>query len=45
MYKQVFDLETGRCLDDPHVAVVTYPVRVHDGMVEVAVAESVRRLA
>lgn len=27
MYKQVFDLRTGRCLDDPEVAVPSYPVR------------------
>jgi nitrite reductase (NADH) small subunit len=27
MYKQVFDLRTGRCLDDPATAVPTFPVR------------------
>jgi nitrite reductase (NADH) small subunit len=36
MYKQVFDLTTGHCLDDPAVRVRTYPVRVRDGVVEVA---------
>ena len=36
MYKQVFDLTTGRCLDDPAVRVRTYPVRIRDGVVEVA---------
>ncbi|MDN3351417.1 nitrite reductase small subunit NirD [Actinomadura sp. DC4] len=36
MYKQVFDLTTGRCLDDPEVAVATYAVRVAGGGVEVA---------
>ena len=35
MYKQVFDLRTGRCLDDAAVAVACYPVRVVDGLVEV----------
>ena len=39
MYKHVFDLETGECLDprgeEPR-ALRSYPVRVVDGMVEVA---------
>jgi nitrite reductase (NADH) small subunit len=35
IYKQVFELATGVCLDDPSVCVPTYPVRVVDGMVEV----------
>jgi nitrite reductase (NADH) small subunit len=35
MYKQRFDLRTGRCLDDPTVALPVYPVRVRDGQVEV----------
>ena len=35
VYKQAFDLRTGRCLDDPEVSVPTYPVRVVGGMVEV----------
>jgi len=35
MYKQTFDLRTGQCLDDPSVAVPTFPVRVVDGRVKV----------
>lgn len=35
LHKQVFDLSTGACLDDPAVAVPAYPVRVRDGRVEV----------
>jgi nitrite reductase (NADH) small subunit len=38
VYKQSFDLRTGRCLDDPTVAVPVYPVRVRAGRVEVQVA-------
>jgi nitrite reductase (NADH) small subunit len=37
IYKQCFDLRTGRCLDDPAVAVPAYPARVRAGRVEVAV--------
>lgn len=37
VYKQNFVLATGRCLDDESVCLETYPVRVVDGMVEVAV--------
>jgi nitrite reductase (NADH) small subunit len=36
LHKQRFDLRTGACLDDAEVAVATWPVRVHDGRVEVA---------
>ncbi|MQA34439.1 nitrite reductase small subunit NirD [Modestobacter roseus] len=36
MYKQVFDLRTGACLDDPSVSVPVHRVRVRDGQVEVA---------
>jgi nitrite reductase (NADH) small subunit len=36
MYKQVFDLTTGRCLDDPAIGVATFGVRVDGGRVEVA---------
>ena len=36
MHKQVFDLRTGACLDEPGDAVPVYPVRIRDGMVEVA---------
>lgn len=35
IYKQVFELATGVCLDDPAVSVPTYPVRVIGGVVEV----------
>ena len=35
IYKQVFELATGMCLDDPTVAVRTYPTRLVDGIVEV----------
>lgn len=33
VYKQNFDLRTGRCLDDPSVAVRTFAVRAVDGRV------------
>jgi nitrite reductase (NADH) small subunit len=36
IYKQSFDLRTGRCLDDPDVAVPTFEVRAVDGRVLVA---------
>jgi nitrite reductase (NADH) small subunit len=36
VFKQVFDLETGQCLDDPAVRLAVHLVRVHDGIVEVA---------
>jgi nitrite reductase (NADH) small subunit len=36
MYKQVYDLRTGRCLDRPGVAVRTWPVRRRGEIVEVA---------
>ncbi|MGQ0575974.1 MAG: nitrite reductase small subunit NirD [Pseudonocardia sp.] len=35
VYKQVFSLLDGRCLDDDGVRVPAYPVRVVDGYVEV----------
>ncbi|MGH3669685.1 MAG: nitrite reductase small subunit NirD [Pseudonocardiaceae bacterium] len=38
IYKQVFELSTGVCLDDPSVSVPTYPVRVIHGVVEVRAA-------
>ncbi|WP_405148034.1 nitrite reductase small subunit NirD [Sphaerisporangium sp. NBC_01403] len=37
MYKQVFSLVTGVCLDDPAIALPTYPTRVTNGTVEVSV--------
>lgn len=36
MYKQVFDLDTGRCLDDPAVGVPTFRIRRAGARVEVA---------
>jgi nitrite reductase (NADH) small subunit len=35
IYKQVFELATGVCLDDPSAAVPTFPTRVVNGIVEV----------
>ena len=33
MYKQRFDLATGKCLDDERVALRSYPVKVNHGAV------------
>jgi nitrite reductase (NADH) small subunit len=35
VYKQVFSLVTGQCLDDPDVRVPVYPVRIADGWLQV----------
>ena len=35
VYKQVFSLVTGQCLDDPATRVPVYPVRVADGWLQV----------
>jgi nitrite reductase (NADH) small subunit len=35
VYKQVFSLLDGRCLDDPAAAVPCYPVRLVEGWVQV----------
>lgn len=35
IYKQNFDLRSGRCLDDPSVSLPVYPVRLRGGRVEV----------
>ncbi len=32
-HKHTFDLRSGRCLEDPHVSVPAYAVRIVDGMV------------
>ena len=40
LLKQVFDLRTGQCLDDPDVALATYPVHVVDDVVHVVVDET-----
>ena len=39
MFKQVFDLRTGVCLDDPSVSLPVYPVTVRDGQVVVGPGE------
>jgi nitrite reductase (NADH) small subunit len=36
IYKQNFSLETGECLDDPSVRLVTYAVRVSRGRIQIA---------
>ena len=41
MYKQVFDLRTGACLDDPAVALPAYDVVVHHGVVRVSALPAV----
>ena len=38
LYKQRFDLGSGQCLDDDAVALRTWPIRIHEGRVEVAQA-------
>ncbi|MES9543503.1 MULTISPECIES: nitrite reductase small subunit NirD [unclassified Actinomadura] len=43
MYKQVFDLRTGVCLDDPRVALPTFPVRRSGDRVEVALTDEHRQ--
>jgi nitrite reductase (NADH) small subunit len=37
LYKQVFSLVTGACLDAPDVVVPTFPVRASNGTVQIAV--------
>lgn len=32
-HRRAFDLRTGKCLDDPHVSVPAYTVKVVDGVV------------
>ncbi|MEU4608426.1 nitrite reductase small subunit NirD [Kribbella sp. NPDC023972] len=39
MFKQVFDLRSGVCLDDPSVSLPVYPVEVVDGQVLVTFGE------
>jgi nitrite reductase (NADH) small subunit len=36
VYKQRFELRTGRCVDDPSVVLPVYPVRAVDGRIVVA---------
>ena len=33
MHKQAFDLRTGQCLDDSHVSVAAYDVKIVEGVV------------
>jgi nitrite reductase (NADH) small subunit len=35
LYKHVFDLRTGRCLDDESLALARYEARVSDGVIQV----------
>lgn len=35
LHKQVFDLRTGGCFDDPALALTVFAVRIRDGAVEV----------
>jgi nitrite reductase (NADH) small subunit len=37
MYKQHFDLRAGRSIEDPDIAVETFPTRVAGGLVEIGV--------
>ncbi len=45
LHKQVYDLRTGACLDDPALHVPVYSVRVRDGIVEIATDAASRRAA
>lgn len=45
MFKQVFDLSTGVCLDDPAVALGVHDVRVVGGQVQIAVKAPIRQPA
>jgi nitrite reductase (NADH) small subunit len=37
LHKQVFDLSTGECLDDPAMSVPVFAVRIRDARIEVEV--------
>lgn len=41
LYKQHFSLKTGVCIEDEQISVAVYPVRLHNGRVEIQVAPSV----
>lgn len=43
VHKHAFDLRSGRCLDDGHVAVPSYAVRIDDGAVLVGRRRQPRR--
>jgi nitrite reductase (NADH) small subunit len=36
LHKQVYDLRTGECLDEPGVSVPVYNVRLRDDMIEIS---------
>jgi nitrite reductase (NADH) small subunit len=36
LFKQVFDLASGACLDEPSASLTSYPVRLREGVVEIA---------
>lgn len=40
LHKQVFDLTTGRCLDDAAVSLPVYPVGIEDGVVLIGLDHS-----
>jgi nitrite reductase (NADH) small subunit len=42
LHKQVYDLRTGECLDDPDIRVDTFPIRRHGDTVEVGLPEAGR---
>ncbi len=35
IYKQHFDLTTGQCLEDDDVRLNTFPIRLHEGVIQV----------
>ncbi|KLV00275.1 nitrite reductase small subunit NirD [Photobacterium aphoticum] len=37
LFKQHFNLKTGQCLEQPDIQLKTYPIRCHEGLVQVAV--------
>lgn len=41
VHKHGFDLRTGRCLDDPHVSVAAYDIKIVEGVVMVGHRKSV----
>jgi nitrite reductase (NADH) small subunit len=38
LYKQHFNLKTGVCVEDGHIAVPVYPIRIQNGRVEIQAA-------
>ncbi|GAM60705.1 nitrite reductase (NAD(P)H) small subunit [Vibrio ishigakensis] len=37
LYKQHFHLQTGACLEEPEQQIKTYPVRAHEGEIQVSI--------